>query len=86
MVEKEAIVGHAKLHARPAALLVQRAKQFDSEVKLEKGGKSKNAKSAMGVMALGAVEGDTVKITAEGPDEEAAAEALAAFVSGESSS
>ena len=60
MVEMEAIVGHAKLHARPAALLVQRAKQFDSEVKLEKEGK-KNAKSAMGIMAPGVVEGDAVK-------------------------
>ena len=84
MVEKEVVVRHAKLHARPAALLVQRAKQFDSEVKLEKGSKAKNAKSVMGIMAQGAIEGDTVKITAEGPDEKAAAEALAAFVSGES--
>ena len=81
MVEKEAVVGHEKLHARPARLVVQKAKQFSSEVKLAKGDKAKNAKSPMGVMALGAVEGDTVKVTAEGPDEEAAAEAVAAVVS-----
>ena len=86
MVEKEAVVGHAKLHARPARLVVQKAKQFSSEVRLEKGGKAKNAKSPMGVMALGAVKGDTVKITAEGPDEAAAAEALVAVVAGEDDS
>jgi phosphotransferase system HPr (HPr) family protein len=85
MVEKETVVGHAKLHARPAALLVHRAKQFDSEVKLEKGGKSKNAKSVMGIMALGALEGDKIKVRAQGPDEEKAAEAVAAVVSGEGS-
>ncbi len=85
MVEREAVVGHEKLHARPAKLVVQKASQFDSEVKLEKGGKTKNARSPMGIMALGAVEGDTVKITANGPDEEAAAEEIAAVVSGRES-
>lgn len=85
MVEREAVVGHEKLHARPAALLVQRAKGFTSEVKLEKDGNTVNAKSPMGVMRLGAGRGDAVKVIAEGPDEEEAAEALAAFVAGEGS-
>ena len=85
MVEREAVVGHEKLHARPAALLVQRAKGFASEVKLEKDGNTVNAKSPMGVMRLGAGRGDAVKVLAEGPDEEEAADALAAFVAGEGS-
>ncbi len=85
MVERDAVVGHEKLHARPAALLVQRAKQFSSEMKLEKDGTTVNAKSPMGVMRLGAGRGDTVRILAEGPDEEAAADALAAYVAGEGS-
>lgn len=85
MVEREAVVGHEKLHARPAALLVQRAKGFASEVKLEKDGNTVNAKSPMGVMRLGAGRGDAVRVLAEGPDEEEAAEALAAFVAGEGS-
>ena len=85
MVERDAVVGHEKLHARPAALLVQRAKQFNSEMKLEKDGTTVNAKSPMGVMRLGAGRGDTVRILAEGPDEEAAADALAAYVAGEGS-
>ncbi|MBA2345772.1 MAG: HPr family phosphocarrier protein [Rubrobacter sp.] len=85
MVERETVVGHEKLHARPAALLVQRAKGFASEVKLEKDGNTVNAKSPMGVMRLGAGRGDAVRIIAEGPDEEAAADALAAFVAGDGS-
>ncbi len=85
MVERDAIVGHEKLHARPAALLVQRAKQFSSDVKLEKDGTTVNAKSPMGVMRLGAGRGDVVRVIASGPDEEAAADALAAYVAGEGS-
>ncbi len=85
MVERDAIVGHEKLHARPAALLVQRAKQFSSDVKLEKDGTTVNAKSPMGVMRLGAGRGDVIRVIASGPDEEAAADALAAYVAGEGS-
>jgi len=85
VVERDAIVGHEKLHARPAALLVQRAKQFSSDVKLEKDGTTVNAKSPMGVMRLGAGRGDVVRVIASGPDEEAAADALAAYVAGEGS-
>ncbi|MEJ7632854.1 MAG: HPr family phosphocarrier protein [Rubrobacteraceae bacterium] len=78
-------MGHEKLHARPAALLVQRAKQFSSDVKLEKDGTTVNAKSPMGVMRLGAGRGDVIRVIASGPDEEAAADALAAYVAGEGS-
>jgi len=85
VVERDAVVGHEKLHARPAALLVQRAKQFSSEMKLEKDGTTVNAKSPMGVMRLGAGRGDAVRVIAEGPDEEEAADALAAYVAGEGS-
>ncbi len=85
VVERETVVGHEKLHARPAALLVQRAKGFESELKLEKDGNTVNAKSPMGVMRLGAGRGDAVRILAEGPDEVEAAEALAVFVAGEGS-
>jgi phosphotransferase system HPr (HPr) family protein len=85
VVERDAIVGHEKLHARPAALLVQRAKQFSSDVKLEKDGTTVNAKSPMGVMRLGAGRGDVIRVIASGPDEEAAADALAAYVAGEGS-
>jgi len=82
MVERDAVVGHEKLHALPAARLVQRAKQFSSDVKLEKDGTTVNAKSPMGVMRLGAGRGDVIRVIASGPDEEAAADALEAYVAG----
>ena len=60
------------LHARPAAMLVEAMKGFDAKVQVLKGEKSANAASIMSVLALGAVTGDVVTITAEGNDAEAA--------------
>lgn len=71
------------LHARPAALFVQEANKFSSEIFVEKDEKQVNAKSIMGIMSLAISSGTEVIITAEGSDAEQAAEALAAFVSKE---
>ncbi|HLG93269.1 MAG TPA: HPr family phosphocarrier protein [candidate division Zixibacteria bacterium] len=78
MVKKQiTVVNRLGLHARPAAQIVQKASQFKSEIKLSKDGLEVNAKSIMGVMMLAAEMGSSVFIIAEGPDEEAAAEAIA---------
>ncbi|MBN1242470.1 MAG: HPr family phosphocarrier protein [Spirochaetales bacterium] len=78
MTEREVtITNRAGIHARPAALIVQTAGKFASRVHLKKGGDSINAKSIMGILTLGASYGTPVLIAAEGPDEEAAVEALA---------
>lgn len=61
------------LHARPAALLVQKASNFPCEISLVKGGKKVNAKSIMNVLALGVGPNEQVTIITEG---EKAAEAL----------
>lgn len=71
------------LQARPAALFVQEANRFSSEVLLEKEGKQVNAKSIMGIMSLAINRGCTVKLSIEGRDEEEALEALAEFISHE---
>lgn len=68
------------IHARPAGLLVKEAAKFKSSVKIDKAGKSADAKRIFGVMGLQAKQGDTVKFTVEGEDEDAAAEALEAFM------
>jgi len=68
------------LHARPAALFVQRAAGFSSAIRLSCGERSADGKSILGVLQLGAAAGSTVVISAEGDDAEAAAEALAAFI------
>ncbi len=67
------------IHARPAGLLVKEVKKYASEVTLQKGGKKAKATALMSVMGLGVKCGDTVIVTAEGEDEEAAAEKLKEF-------
>ena len=64
------------LHARPAAIFVQVANKFDSEVTIRKGNQKVNGKSIMGVLMLAAGQGQKVSIMAEGPDAEAAVKEL----------
>ncbi|MBB6215842.1 phosphocarrier protein [Anaerosolibacter carboniphilus] len=66
------IVNKLGLHARPAALFVQMANKFTSDITVEKGSKRINAKSIMGIMSLGAGKGDVITLMVEGPDEEEA--------------
>lgn len=68
------------IHARPAGLLVNTAKQFESEIVIEANGKKGNAKGIMGVMSLGAKQGTEITVTANGADEEAAVGALEEFL------
>lgn len=58
------------LEARPVAMLVQVASQYESKIQVEDGGRHVNAKSIMGMMTLGLNVGECVTITAEGADEE----------------
>ncbi|BCJ87948.1 HPr family phosphocarrier protein [Effusibacillus dendaii] len=84
MIEKSVQVNlRAGLHARPAALFVQAANRFSSEIVVEKAGKPVNAKSIMGIMSLAIAKGSTVIIRANGSDEEQAVETLAEMISRE---
>ena len=68
------------LHARPATFFIQKANEFKSSIWLEKGERRVNAKSLLGVLALG-IMGDTeIRIIAGGVDEEQAVNALVALV------
>ena len=69
------------IHARPAGLLVKEAGKFASKIMIASPKKEVDAKRIMGVMSLGVKKGDTVKLTIEGEDEDAAASALEAFLS-----
>jgi phosphocarrier protein len=64
------------LHARPAALFVKQATEFDAKIKVLKDNKEADAKSIISIMALGAKKGSDIMITAEGPDDEKAVDAL----------
>ncbi|MCD5325306.1 MULTISPECIES: HPr family phosphocarrier protein [Pontibacillus] len=68
------------LQARPAALFVQEANRFSSDIFLEKEGKRVNAKSIMGLMSVAVGPGETIKLQAEGTDQDNAIEKLVEFV------
>jgi len=70
------IVNRAGIHARPAAVLVQSAKDFSSNIYFEKGSDRINGKSIMGILTLAATYGTEIKVIAEGEDEEEAVEAI----------
>ncbi|MDR0448451.1 MAG: HPr family phosphocarrier protein [Treponema sp.] len=71
------IINRAGVHARPAALLVQIAKDFPCEISFERGNDRINGKSIMGIITLGAVYGSEIKIIANGKNEKEAVESLA---------
>lgn len=67
------------IHARPAGMLVKEVKNFKSKVTLEKDGKVIDAVRLMAVMSMGVKKDQTVTITVEGTDEDAAYDALKSF-------
>jgi catabolite repression HPr-like protein len=69
------------LEARPVAVFVQVASQFDSSIYVEVGTKRVNAKSIMGMMTLGLDSGEEVVVSATGTDEEAAIAEIEKYLS-----
>jgi len=77
MIEREiTIKNKTGLHARPAAVIVQNANEFQADIFLEKDEDMVNAKSIMGVMMLAAGEGSRIKIIADGNDEDEAVDRI----------
>ena len=82
MVRKTVTVELASgLEARPVAMLVQVASQYESNIYVEIESKRVNAKSIMGMMSMGISSGEKVTVTADGPDEEAAIENIEKYLS-----
>ncbi|MDO5539671.1 MAG: HPr family phosphocarrier protein [Eubacteriales bacterium] len=69
------------LEARPVALLVQVASQYESQIHVEVEGKRVNAKSIMGMMTLGLETGEKVMVEANGTDEEDAMNDIEKYLS-----
>ena len=81
MYSKSIIVrSHAGLHNRQATLFVQKVNEFDSLIYLERGSQRVNAKSLLGVMCLCVQTGESITISADGPDAQVAIAALEAFL------
>jgi len=74
--ETVTIKNRAGIHARPSALIVKTANEYDSEIFLELDDMRINAKSIMGIITLGANYKSIIQIIAEGDDEEAAVTAI----------
>ncbi len=78
MTEKKiTITNRAGIHARPAALLVKTANQFEAQIFLEREAEKVNGKSIMGIITLGATYNSEINIVADGDDEKEAVEAIA---------
>ena len=70
------------LEARPVAMLVQVARQFESTVYINSEDRKVNAKSIMGMMSLGLASGEEVTVVADGNDEDTAVVEIEKFLSG----
>lgn len=67
------------IHARPAGLLAKEAKKYSSKIVLKTEAKSAEATKLMAIMSLGVKCGQTVEVSAEGEDEDAAFEGIKVF-------
>ncbi len=76
------ILNQLGLHARACALFVKTAARFRSQILVSRDDLEVNGKSIMGVMMLAAEEGSTIRVRADGPDEDAAIGALRELVNG----
>ena len=78
--EQVKVANETGLHARPASIFVEKANEYQAEVKLIKESQAANAKSIMGIMSLGVNQDTEVTIQAEGEDAEEAVESLVTLV------
>ena len=74
------IANRRGLHARAAARFVQCAEKFDAVVTVSKDGHTVGGTSIMGLMMLAAAPGTTIRVSASGPEAEAALAALAQLI------
>ena len=77
MAKKEfTIINKLGIHARPAAQFVKLANRFEADVFVEKDGEEVDGKSIMGLMMLAAGHGSIILVSADGPDADAALDAI----------
>ena len=85
MITKNIVVDiPSGMGARPVAMLVQVASQYESSIYLEDEAVKVNAKSIMGMMALGLASGSQIRVTANGEDEESAVAAIEKYLKSDS--
>ncbi|MBQ8207123.1 MAG: HPr family phosphocarrier protein [Clostridia bacterium] len=81
MVSREVkIINSVGLHARPATFFIQKAQSYKSSIWVEKDDRRINAKSLLGILALGISKGMSINLIADGPDEGEALDGLAELI------
>ena len=81
MYSKEiTVTNQVGLYARPATFFIQKANECRATMMVEKAERKVNAKSLLGVLSLGITKGSNITISAEGPDEEEAVNALCSLI------
>ena len=81
MVSREVTIkNNVGLHARPATFFIQKANSFKSSIWVEREDRRINAKSLLGVLSLGILGGTSIRIIADGSDENEAVDALVKLV------
>ena len=79
-VKEVTVQNHVGLHARPATFFIQKANEFKSSIWVEKEERRVNAKSLLGVLSLGIEGGTSIKVIADGADEQQAVDSLIKLV------
>ncbi|MDX1800669.1 MAG: HPr family phosphocarrier protein [Marinobacter sp.] len=74
------IINKLGLHARAAAKLVKTSSEFESQIQIRKDDREVDGKSIMSVMMLAASRGTDIELIIDGPDEQAALDALTALI------
>lgn len=79
-VKEVKVQNQVGLHARPATFFIQKANEFKASIWIEKEERRVNAKSLLGVLSLGVLGGNEIKIIADGVDEQLAVDKLVHLV------
>ncbi len=83
MTTRECVIrNRLGLHARAAAKFVHAATRYAAQVRVSRDGRTMDGKSIMGILLLAAGAGATIMISADGPDEADAVDALCQLVEG----
>ncbi len=79
-VKEVTVQNQVGLHARPATFFIQKANEFKANIWVEREERRVNGKSLLGVLSLGIVGGTTIRIMADGSDEQLAVDGLVHLV------
>ncbi len=81
MISRDIVINNASgLHARPATFFIQKANSYSCSIWIEKDDRKINAKSLLGVLSLGIAKGMTVRLIADGSQEEEAIKGLCELI------